>query len=203
MQKIFCFWWIHTSRAWLFGCSKSLQSPLILIYLVLSNRVKEKVLCFTFHFRMYFFPSALLISVSASFLSCSCLEISFELTHKLKSTKGGLFLLPRLVWISMLVVFYTQTQRVSYKQTMNLTPFFFATDWYITVQVVMIHVTLILQLYQGPLTESRLSSAVHKHKIVMSSSSNVQYNNLKVFLKKHGNPLFQQIDLESWSTWLT
>lgn len=33
----------------------------------------------------------------------------------------------------------------------------------------MIYVTLILQLYQGPLTKSRLSSVVHRQKIVMSS----------------------------------
>lgn len=89
MQKIFYFWWIHTARTWLFGCSKSLESPLICLYLVLSSWGKEKVLCFKFHFRMYFFPSTLLISVCTSFLSCNCLETSFELTQNLKSTKGS------------------------------------------------------------------------------------------------------------------
>lgn len=62
----------------------------------------------------------------------------------------------------------------------------------------MIYVTL--TSHQGPLTESRLSSAAHRQKIVMSSSIYVHYNHLKVFLKKHGNPLFQQTDFESWST---
>lgn len=136
MQKIFYFWWIHTSRAWLFRCSKSLQSPLVCIHLVLSSWVKEKVLCFKFYFRMYFFSITTayqcLYFLPQLQLPWNKLWIISEFEkYQSKSFVYYQGLCESVCWWS----FMQRFKRVSYKQTLNLTPFFFATDWYATCKM--------------------------------------------------------------------
>lgn len=92
----FCFWWICTSIIPLLaflGALNLCKAIMVCMYLVLNKAPSQQLR----EGRRSFPSNSILVCISSTstlylflhFLSRSCLEISFRLTHNLKSTKGG------------------------------------------------------------------------------------------------------------------